>query len=113
MCRKRSIVATASIFTLLCVFTGDATAQNIAALTLDFKTQKVFTASAAQTFTLRGQHLSGPVTVSTNPPFLVSKDSLFYTRTISYDTTEMVFNQTVYIKFKPATIGNYADSVVT
>lgn len=43
---------------------------------------------------------------------MVSKDSVIYQSTLTYDTLELVTNQTVYVKFKPTAIGNYADSVV-
>lgn len=91
--------------------TANAFAQSPVA-TLNFSAQKIFTTSAAKTFTIRGAHLDDSVKVSTNPPFVLSKDSVNYNSIIAYDTTELVLNQTVYVKFKPTAIGNYADSVV-
>lgn len=111
---KRSIILTAFItITALTNFIGYASAQNQAETTLNFNPQKIFTSSEAQTFTIRGTHLSDRVTVSTNPPFLLSKENKFFYTEITYDTVELVSNQTVYVKFQPKVIGYYADSIVT
>ncbi|MGI4749813.1 MAG: gliding motility-associated C-terminal domain-containing protein [Janthinobacterium lividum] len=102
----------AFITTTLTSFIGNrAAGQTSAAATLNFTAQKIYTNSAAQTFTIRGSHLTGAVTVSTNPPFSISKDSVNYNATLTYDTTEIASNQIVYVKFKPTVIGNYADSI--
>ncbi len=93
-------------------FTANASGQTIPAATIEFPAQKVSTSSAVQTFTIRGMHLTATVTVSTNPPFFISKDSVVFNSTISFDSTELASKQNVYIKFKPTRIGNYADSVV-
>lgn len=86
--------------------------QSTPAASLNFDAQKIYTSSAAQTFTIRGNRLNGPVTVSTNPPFSLSKYGEIYQSSITYDTTEILTNQTVYVRFKPTVIGNFADSVV-
>lgn len=85
--------------------------QTLPSVSLDFTVPKIYISSAAKTFTIRGSHLAGAVTVSANPPFSVSKDSLIYYPTLTYDTTELASNQTVYVKFKPTAMGNYADSI--
>lgn len=87
--------------------------QTIPAASLNFTVQKTYTNSAAQTFTIRGSNLAGAVTVSTNPPFSISKDSVIYNSILTYDTTELAANQTVYVKFNPAVMGNYADSITS
>jgi hypothetical protein len=46
--------------------------------TIAFADQNVNTSSSAQTFTIRGSKLTADVTVSTNPPFTISKDSIVY-----------------------------------
>ena len=134
LCHKRSIAATALLAAALtyttvnCAFgavtvrsakaskdstisgkQADSTAAPAA--TLKFAPQSINTTSGAQTFTIRGSNLAGDVTVSTNPPFALSKDSVNYDTVLSYSTTDLASNQTVYVIFKPIVKGNYTDSI--
>ena len=112
LCHKRSIGVATFITAFLTYATIDvAFGQTVPAATLNFAAQSVHKSSAAQTFTVRGSKLTEPVTVSTNAPFSLSKDSVNYTPTLTYTVEELASNQTVYVKFKPTVIGNYADSV--
>jgi gliding motility-associated-like protein len=81
------------------------------AATIVFADQNVNTSSAAQTFTIRGTKLTADVTVSTNPPFTLSKDSIVYEQLLTYSVAELETNRTVYVKFKPAATGSYTDSI--
>ncbi|RYE37171.1 MAG: gliding motility-associated C-terminal domain-containing protein [Sphingobacteriaceae bacterium] len=108
---KRSIRIFITIASIL-NFSASVYSQNLPAATIVFPLQKIYTGSAVQSFTIRGSHLNASVTVSTNPPFFISKDSVIFHANISFDTTELASNQTVYVKFKPTAIGNYADSIV-
>lgn len=92
--------------------TNRAFGQTAPAATLNFDAQSVHKSSAAQTFTVRGSNLTDAVTVITNQPFSLSKDSVNYTPSLTFTVDELASNQTVYVKFKPTVIGNYADSVV-
>ncbi len=109
---KRSI-ATASVLaaTLICATISFAFGQTTPAATINFASQSIHRSSPAQTFTLRGSNLTGDVTVSTNPPFSLSKDSVNYQDSITYNVAELASNQTVYVKFRPTAIGNYTDSI--
>ncbi|MVN22954.1 gliding motility-associated C-terminal domain-containing protein [Mucilaginibacter arboris] len=112
LCDKRSIAATTFMAAILTFFISNpAYAQTAPAAALNFAAQKVRTSSAAQTFTIRGSNLTGNVTVSTDPPFALSKDSVIYQQALTYDTTELISNQIVYVKFRPIATGNYADSI--
>lgn len=112
LCHKRSIVTATFITVFLTYATiNQASGQTVPAATLNFAGQGVHRSSPAQTFTVRGSNLTETVTVSTNPPFSLSKDSINYTPLLTYTVEELASNQTVYVKFKPTVIGNYADSV--
>lgn len=112
-CHKRSIVAATFITAFLRFATiNGAFGQTIPAATLNFPSQGVHKSSAAQTFTIRGANLTTDVTMSTNSPFSLSKDSINYNPSLTFTVDELVANQTVYVKFKPTIIGNYADSVI-
>jgi len=111
LCYKRSIRVT-FIITSIIFFSENIFGQATPAATLEFPLQRIFTFSAVKSFTIRGSHLTAAVTVNTNPPFYISKDSVVFHKAISFDTVEMASNQTVYVKFKPTAIGNYADSIV-
>lgn len=112
LCHKRSIAkATFMTATQTFLIGNLAYGQTLPTASLDFTVPKTYTSSAAKTFTIRGSHLAGAVTVSAHPPFSVSKDSLIYYPTLTYDTTELASNQTVYVKFKPTAMGNYTDSI--
>ncbi len=112
LCHKRSIaIATFVTATLTNLIGNLAYSQTLPAASLDFTVPKIYESSTAKTFTIRGSHLAGAVTVSADPPFSISKDSLIYYPTLTYDTTELASNQTVYVKFKPTAMGNYADSI--
>lgn len=112
LCHKRSIAKTTFMTAALTFLIGNlAHGQTLPSVSLDFTVPKIYASSAAKTFTIRGSHLAGAVTVSANPPFSVSKDSLIYYPTLTYDTTELASNQTVYVKFKPTAMGNYTDSI--
>lgn len=78
---------------------------------LSFAAQKVHTSSAGQTFTIRGSKLTGDVTVSTNPPFSLSKDSIVYDYVLTFGATELASNQTVYVRFNPTARGTFTDSI--
>ena len=113
LCPKRSIVTATFITVFLTYATiNQAFGQTVPSATLNFESQSVHRSSAAQSFTVRGSNLSEAVTVSTNPPFSLSKDSVNYTPALTFTVDELVSNQTVYVKFKPTVIGNYADSVI-
>jgi gliding motility-associated-like protein len=79
--------------------------------TIAFADQNVNTSSSAQTFTIRGSKLTADVTVSTNPPFTISKDSIVYEQRLTYSVAELETNRTVYVKFKPKVTGSYTDSI--
>lgn len=112
LCHKRSIAKTTFMTATLTSLIGNlAYGQTLPTASLDFTVSKTYTSSAAKTFTIRGSHLAGAVTVSAHPPFSVSKDSLIYYPTLTYDTTELASNQTVYVRFKPTAMGNYTDSI--
>ncbi|RYE36925.1 MAG: gliding motility-associated C-terminal domain-containing protein [Sphingobacteriaceae bacterium] len=83
--------------------------------TLAFGAQNINTKSAAQFFTIRGSKLTADVTVRTNPPFVISKDSssIDYEPLLIYTIAELESNQTVYVKFNPTKRGNYADSIIS
>lgn len=104
-------MATFITITLTSLIGNLAYGQTTPAASLDFTVQKIYTSSAAKNFTIRGSHLAGAVTVSTNLPFSISKDSVIFYPTLTYDTTELASNQTVYVKFKPTAMGNYTDSI--
>lgn len=135
LCLKRStgtktlLAAALACFTFNCVFEaatakpikaskdstasgkqGDSTAAAPTA-TLKFAPQNINTSSAAQKFTIRGNNLTADVTISTNPPFAISKDSINYDTVLSYSTSDLESNQTVYVIFKPIAKGKYTDSV--
>lgn len=92
---------------------GGTTSQTTPAATLDFAAQNINTNSSAKTFTIRGSNLNGDVTLNTNPPFSLSKDSVVYESQLTYSVAEMVSDKTVYVKFSPKVTSNYTDSVTS
>lgn len=84
--------------------------------TITFAAQNIDTQSAVQSFTIRGSKLTAEVTVRTNPPFAISKDSsrdIVYQPLLIYTIKELESNQTVYVKFNPTKRGNYVDSITS
>ncbi|MGI4021122.1 MAG: gliding motility-associated C-terminal domain-containing protein [Janthinobacterium lividum] len=99
-----------SLQTNACIGENEQEAQST---TLTFAAQSINTKSAAQSFTIRGSKLTADVTVRTNPPFSLSKDSIVYEPLLIYTIDELASNQTVYVRFNPTAFGNYTDSITS
>lgn len=82
---------------------------NPAALT--FASQNVGTTSAAQTYTLAGTNLTGPITVTATGPYTISKDNTTYGSTYTLTAAEVATAKTLYVKFAPTANGSAAGSV--
>jgi len=81
--------------------------------TLTFASQTVNTTSAAQFFNFSATSLSANVTATSTGPYLVSKDGLAFSSSVSYTTTEAAASPKVYVQFTPTTVAaSIAGSVV-
>lgn len=88
-----------------------STIRNQQSATLRFAAQSINTKSAVQKFTISGRNLNGDVIISTNSPFTISKDSVVFRTSISYNVEEMASTKVVYVRFNPTMPGNYIESV--
>jgi len=90
-----------------------AASQSIQSTTIHFAAQNINTSSPAQTFTIRGNNLNGTVTVMTNAPFAISKDSVTYETSTTYSVEELSTDKTIYVKFNPKIAGNYTGNITS
>lgn len=79
---------------------------------LDFGNQNVGTNSVSQNYVLSGTGLTSDVTVSTAAPFSVSKDNTTFSTSVTYTTTEIAGNPTVYVRFSPTSAITSTDNVL-
>lgn len=79
--------------------------------TLTFNKQNINTKSVAQTYTLRGSHLTEDITVITNSPFSISKDSIVYGASATYSVEELASAQKVYVRFDPTAEGTFSGNI--
>jgi gliding motility-associated-like protein len=90
---------------------GTGTAQPVPTLTTTPSTLTfssfVNTAAPVQNYTLSGTNITTVTTVSATAPYLVSKDGITFTASISFAITELNAAQTpkVYVQFKPTAVG--------
>ncbi|HRV11033.1 MAG TPA: hypothetical protein P5226_06685, partial [Candidatus Cloacimonas sp.] len=67
------------------------------------------TPSAAQSYTLSGQNLTGNITVTAPTGFALSTDGTTYTGNLSLPAT---FNGTVYVRLTGATAGTFSGNII-
>ena len=79
--------------------------------TLAFGSQAVNSTSASKTYILSGGNLTNPVSVTATGPFTISKDGTTFLTSLNYATTDLVSNQTIYVRFKPTAIGNATGTI--
>lgn len=69
--------------------------------------------SSSLSYQLRGTNLRGIVTVTASGNFAVSKDNADFQSSVQYDVADFDGNATptVYVRFKPNTIGNFSGQI--
>ncbi|EHQ25418.1 T9SS type B sorting domain-containing protein [Mucilaginibacter paludis] len=79
--------------------------------TLTFASQVINTSSAAQFFNFSATNLSDVVTATATAQYLVSKDGLAFSPSVSFTTAEAAASPKVYVQFTPTTIGTATGTV--
>ena len=79
---------------------------------LTFGNQNIGSNSAAQSYTLSGSNLTGPVSVNAANPFSISKDNITFGNTLTYTAAEISASPLVYARFSPTAGGNAAGNIV-
>ena len=93
-----------------------ATAAGAAVLTvaptaLNFAATAVNATSSFKTYLLKGENLTGPVTLTTSSPYLISSDNLSYATTLNIPANAVDTNKIVYVKFAPASAASFSGSI--
>ncbi len=71
-----------------------------------------YTASTVLNYTVKGDNLSSPVTVTTSSPYEIA-DALngTYSNTMTLQPEDISTSKTIYVKFTPGTIGTFAGTI--
>ncbi|MDI3320067.1 T9SS type A sorting domain-containing protein [Pinibacter soli] len=69
-------------------------------------------ASTTIAYTLKGENLSDPVSITTAAPFSVSENGTDFSTSISVPVADVAIDKTIYVKFSPAVAGTIAGTVV-
>lgn len=79
---------------------------------INFSPVNISTLSVAKSFTILGENLAGPVTISTTAPFSVSDaENGNYTTSINLEAADVMTAKTIYVKFSPSSIGSFSGTV--
>jgi len=79
---------------------------------INFSPVYINTLSVAKSFTILGENLAGPVTISTTAPFSVSDaENGSYTTSLNFEAADVMTAKTIYVKFSPSAIGSFSGTV--
>ena len=68
---------------------------------------KVINTSAVLNYALNANNVSANLTVSSNPPYTISKNGNIFNNSLIYTPAELLNPQTVFVKFSPISIGSF------
>ncbi|MDQ6812256.1 MAG: T9SS type A sorting domain-containing protein [Bacteroidota bacterium] len=78
---------------------------------LNFPATPANTVSAAKTYTLKGENLTGTVSIATTQPYFVSVDDRSYTTNLTLTAADVINNKTIYVKFSPTSPATFTGSI--
>ncbi|MDB5192656.1 MAG: hypothetical protein JWQ96_2219, partial [Segetibacter sp.] len=89
------------------------TAPNITTSTtsIQFPATAFNSTSQPKTYTIHGNNLTGPVTITTTAPFSVSADNITYSTSIDVPEAEISSAKTIYVKFRPVAAGTFISTI--
>ncbi len=67
--------------------------------------------SDARTYTVKGENLQSPITITTTHPFYVSLDTSNYVTSIVVKESDAINDKTIYVKFAPTSIGTFNGTI--
>lgn len=79
---------------------------------LNFPSTSINSSTPTQSYTLRGENLIAPVSITAPASFLISDDSVNYGNFLTVPVSELTSNKIIYVKFQPVTAGIATGTII-